>query len=75
MLAFALQAYQPSWRDFMAWFGLLSLIIGSIELLTGIVILFFPPKKLARELLITSLLLLLLGGGIGSYAVLNGGWN
>ena len=69
MLAYALQAHAPSWQDFLAWFGLAGIIIGGIELITGLILLLSQQKKLAKEFLITALLLVLIGGGVCTYTM------
>jgi len=69
MLGFSLQAHAPSLKDFLGWFGLMSVSIGSLEVLVGLILLITPQKILARELLITGGLLLLIGAGTCTYAM------
>jgi len=73
MLAYALQAHEPSWKNFIAWIGIVGLFIGVLELIIGVVLIFTASKELAKELILTSIFLLLVGGGICSYMFLKGG--
>jgi len=75
MLAFALQTHEPSWKNFIAWMGIVGVLIGILELITGIVLIFTASKELAKEFILTSILILLLGGGICSYLFVKGGFN
>ena len=75
MLAYALQTHEPSWKNFIAWMGIVGLFIAALELVTGIILIFTASKELAKEFILTSILLLLLGGGICSYLFLKGGFH
>lgn len=71
-IGYALQAHQPSRKDFIAWTAFAALIIGGIELILGLILLITLAKKLAKELLLTSLMLLICGGGIVGYIYWSG---
>ena len=64
LMAFALQAHAPSLYDFLNWFSLVSLFIGGLLLVTGLLILPTHKKKLAKEFLFSALLVLVIAAGI-----------
>ena len=66
-IGYALQAHQPSRKDFIAWTAFAAVIIGCIELILGLILLLTSAKKLAKEFLLTALLLLIIGGCIVGY--------
>ena len=66
-IGYALQAHQPSRKDFIAWTAFATLVIGGFDLISGLVLLLTPAKKLAKEFLLTALILLLAGGCIVGY--------
>ena len=66
-IGYALQAHQPSRKDFIAWSAYAALLIGAVNLIIGLLLLLTSAKKLAKEFLFTALLLLLCGGGVAGY--------
>ncbi|MES2773520.1 MAG: hypothetical protein V4722_05025 [Bacteroidota bacterium] len=64
MLAYALQAHAPSWRDFINWFSWVALLIGGLELIAGLIFLVARKKIWAKELLLTAISLLIIGGTV-----------
>lgn len=48
-IGYALQAHQPSRKDFIAWTAFTALVIGCFNLISGLVLLLTPAKKLAKE--------------------------
>ena len=66
-IGYALQAHQPSRKDFIAWTAYASLVIGGFHLIMGLILLLTSAKKLAKELIVTALILLLAGGCVVGY--------
>lgn len=60
IFAFVMQTYDMSWSNFLYWFGFVSLCIGTLEVLAGLILLFTSFKNQGRQLLITGLVLLLI---------------
>ena len=71
-IGYALQAHQPSRKDFIAWAAFAALIIGAMDLILGLILLLTSYKQLAKEFLLTAFMLLICGGGIVAYIYFNG---